>query len=78
MIASADLPPRPTTVELARAVWFKSTASNTSQGCVEVAHLDNWTVIRDTKNPDRPVHYFTPHEWDCFLTGARAGEFDRP
>jgi hypothetical protein len=36
------------------------------------------TVVRDSKNPDGPVHCYTPHEWACFLDGARAQEFDRP
>jgi len=71
------LPPYPDLGELAGADWFKATASNTSQGCVEVAHLEHWTVVRDSKNPDAPVHCYTPHEWACFLDGARAGEFDR-
>jgi hypothetical protein len=78
MTAPHGLPPYPAPEELDRAAWVKATASNTSQGCVEVAHLEHWTVVRDSKNPDGPVHCFTPHEWACFLTGARAGEFDRP
>jgi hypothetical protein len=70
--------PLPTPAELASARWVKATASNTSQGCVEVAHVQHWTVVRDTKNPGGPVHCYTPHEWACFLDGARNGEFDRP
>ena len=42
-----------------------------------MAHLERWTVVRDSKNPGGPVHCYTPHEWACFLDGARAGEFDR-
>ncbi len=72
-----SLPPYPDSAELAGASWFKATASNGSEGCVEVAHLERWTVVRDSKNPDAPVHCYTPHEWVCFLDGARAGEFDR-
>ena len=68
----------PSSAELAQARWFKAQASNGGQGCVEVAHLENWTVVRDSKNPGGPIHCYTPHEWQCFLTGARAGEFDRP
>ena len=55
-----------------------ATASNGGTGCVEVAHLESWTVVRDSKNPDGPVHCYTPHEWACFLDGAQGGEFDRP
>jgi hypothetical protein len=32
--------------------------------------------VRDSKNPDSGVLLYTPHEWDCFLDGARRGEFD--
>ncbi len=77
MNPAQTLPPYPDLGELAGASWFKATASNTSQGCVEVAHLERWTVVRDSKNPSGPVHCYTPHEWACFLDGARAGEFDR-
>jgi hypothetical protein len=70
--------PPPTPSELTRAAWFKATASNGSQSCVEVAHLESWTAVRDSKDPDGPVHCYTPREWACFLDGARSGEFDRP
>jgi hypothetical protein len=70
-------PGLPTPEELAGASWFKATASNGTEGCVEVAHLKRWTVVRDSKNPVGPVHCYTPHEWASFLDGARAGEFDR-
>lgn len=48
-------------------------------GCVEVAAFrDNYSVaLRDSKNPHLPPHIFTAHEWDAFLSGAKAGEFDR-
>ncbi len=78
MSPASDLPAYPAPDELARAAWRKATASNGASGCVEVAHLESWTVVRDSKNPDGPVHCYTPHEWACFLNGARAGEFDRP
>jgi len=61
-----------------RSLALKASASNGGTGCVEVAHLTSWTVVRDSKNPDRPAHCYRPHEWACFLDGARSGEFDRP
>jgi hypothetical protein len=70
------LPPYPTPEELGRAEWFKASASNGSNTCVEVAHLECWTVVRDSKNPEGPVHCHTPRAWACFLDGVRAGEFD--
>jgi|SRR5580698_7071593 hypothetical protein len=77
MSTAHPLPPYPTPGELARASWFKAAASNGGSGCVEVAHLERWTVVRDSKNPGDPVHCYTPREWACFLDGVRAGEFDR-
>lgn len=64
--------------DLADARWFKATASEGSKGCVEVAHLAEGTAVRDSKNPDAPALFFTPHEWACFLDGATKGEFARP
>jgi Domain of unknown function (DUF397) len=79
MTSPREHPPHPTPDELDRAAWFKASASNGGgQTCVEVAHLESWTVVRDSKDPDGPVHCYTPLEWACFLDGARAGEFDRP
>jgi hypothetical protein len=58
--------------------WFKSSASSTN-GCVEVAHLaEGGVAVRDTKDRGKPPHFFTKHEWECFLTGAKNGEFDPP
>ena len=74
---NAHLPPMPAQEELVGAAWFKAKKSNGSEGCVEVAHLQHWTAMRDSKNPDRPAHLFTPHEWACFLDGAAKGEFNR-
>lgn len=33
-------------------------------------------VMRDSKNPDGPVLYFTEAEWDAFIGGVKDGEFD--
>jgi hypothetical protein len=74
---SHPLPPKPEREELANATWFKASLSNGSSGCVQVAHLQEWTALRDSKDPGGPVHLFSPHEWDCFLDGVRGGEFDR-
>ena len=71
------LPPDPDREELDNANWFKASRSDSANGCVEVAHLKDWTAVRDSKNPDGPVHLYTPFEWECFLSGARTGEFDR-
>ncbi|MGD9530400.1 DUF397 domain-containing protein [Pseudonocardia sp.] len=60
--------------------WFKSSfSSGNANGCVEVAFLpDGRVAVRDTKNRELAPHHYTPAEWDAFLAGVRAGEFDRP
>ena len=59
--------------------WFTSSFSGgTGTNCVEVAHLAGGGVaVRDTKDRSRPAHRYTAAEWDAFLAGVRAGEFDR-
>jgi Domain of unknown function (DUF397) len=65
-------------VDLSRAVWHKSTFSNGNGGnCVESARLpDGSRAVRHSKDPDGPSLIFSPSEWDAFLQGVRAGEFD--
>jgi hypothetical protein len=63
-------------VDLSRAAWRKSTRSGTN-GCVEVALVDNQVAVRDSKDRGGSVLVFTAHEWASFLRGVRAGEFDQ-
>jgi hypothetical protein len=65
--------------ELDHLCWRKSSYSGNGGGnCVEVASLaDGMTAVRDSKNPDGPVLAFAPGEWQAFLSGVQAGEFDR-
>jgi hypothetical protein len=56
--------------------WRKATVSSTG-GCVEVAATpDGGVAVRDSKEPEGAVLCYTAYEWHCFLTGAKAGEFD--
>jgi Domain of unknown function (DUF397) len=57
--------------------WRKATASGAG-GCVEVAATpDGGVAVRDSKHAESPVLRYTAHEWRCFLSGAKAGEFDQ-
>jgi hypothetical protein len=59
--------------------WRKSTFSNgNGGGCVEVADLsDGGRAVRDTKLGEAsPVLWYTKAEWEAFVLGVRAGEFD--
>jgi hypothetical protein len=63
-------------LDLSTASWRKSSWSN-ANGCVEVAFVDTRVALRDSKDRGGPVLVFTAHEWEAFLSGVRAGEFDR-
>jgi hypothetical protein len=61
-----------------RAVWHKSTFSNGNGGnCVETRTLtDGSRAVRHSKDPDGPKLIFTHTEWQAFIAGVKAGEFD--
>lgn len=68
-------------MDLDEARWRKSSFSggDNGNGCVEVAFLPTGEVaVRDTKDRTLPAHRYTAAEWDAFVAGVRAGEFDRP
>lgn len=45
--------------------------------CVEVGQLAGGSVsVRDTKDPERRSLVFSHDEWDAFVKGVKAGEFD--
>ena len=64
--------------DLSHAVWRKSSYSNGQGGdCIEVADtLPGIVAVRDSKQPDGPKLVFRPDQWQAFVAGAAAGEFD--
>jgi len=58
--------------------WLRS---GTGDGAIEVAMVGagvdpDWVLMRVSGDPDGRVLVYDRHEWDCFLDGVRAGEFD--
>jgi hypothetical protein len=64
-----------TEMDLSSAVWRKSTFSSMN-GCVEVAFVGGQVVVRDSKDQDGLVLTFTAAEWEAFVAGVHAGEFE--
>jgi hypothetical protein len=58
--------------------WIKSSLCvQNGMQCVEAAHLpDGGVAVRNSREPGTELRY-TAGEWDAFITGAKAGEFDR-
>jgi uncharacterized protein DUF397 len=73
-------------IDLAAQVWHRS---GRGDGAIEVAFVRaggtrstasadpaEWVLMRVAGDPERRVLVFDRHEWECFLDGARNGEFD--
>jgi hypothetical protein len=57
--------------------WRKSSHSNASANCVEVAVGGGAVRVRDSKqHGGGPVLEFTRADWETFVRAARDGEFD--
>jgi hypothetical protein len=62
--------------DLSDLAWRKSTFSNDTGNCVEIAELpEGDRAVRDSKDPRGPVLWFTAGEWAAFVAGVRGGEF---
>lgn len=76
-MTSTTNPDQPERDYLSGAAWFKSSASSGTGGCIEAAFLpDGRVAIRDNEDLSNPPFVVTAHVWDCFISGAKLGEFD--
>lgn len=57
-------------------VTFTKASFSGNEACVEYHAHNDAVHVRDSKDPDGPFLTFTPQEWNAFIQGAKAGEFD--
>ena len=65
-------------IDLAALAWHRS---GRGDGAIEVAFARagngaDWVLMRVAGDADQRMLVFDRHEWECFLDGARHGEFD--
>ena len=46
------------------------------QVALVAAHGADWVLLRSQQDADGLISVFTSFEWECFLDGAKKGEFD--
>jgi hypothetical protein len=64
---------------LTGARWRKSSRTNAGNGaqCVEMAHVEMGTAVRDSKAPAGPALIFPPAAFRAFMSEAATGSFDQ-
>lgn len=59
-----------------RSNWVRSSFC-TDNACVEVSGDEvDQVLVRHSKDSQGPILAFTADEWNAFIEGAKAGEFD--
>ncbi len=57
--------------------WRKSSVSNPSGNCVELAELGGDQIaVRNSRHPTGPTLVYTRAEISAFIQGVQGGEFD--
>ncbi|MEV8396734.1 DUF397 domain-containing protein [Streptomyces niveus] len=64
---------KPSSERVAAVGWFKSSYSAPNNECVEVANLDEWIGVRDSKTFAGPVLVVTPRAFTALVNGLRNG-----
>lgn len=59
-----------------RVAWRKSSWSNGSGNCVEIAGLRSGVGIRDSKAATGPVLLLAPEQWTALVDALKAGDHD--
>ena len=57
-------------------IEFKTSTFSGGGGCVEVGQMPGVVVVRHSRFRHLDALPFTPEEWEAFVLGVKAGEFD--
>jgi hypothetical protein len=57
-------------------IAFAQTGLEAGRQASPAANAEHWVLMRVADDPDSRVLVFDQNEWECFLDGARKGEFD--
>ncbi|MGX2998696.1 DUF397 domain-containing protein [Streptomyces sp. JNUCC 64] len=60
-------------LDLSNADWR---SSSRGRGDVQIAFVEGFIAMRNSRRPESPSLIFTPAEWGAFVLDAREGEFD--
>ncbi|MFE1958380.1 DUF397 domain-containing protein [Streptomyces sp. NPDC059479] len=60
-------------IDLSQARWRKSSYSGGANNCVELAVLDSYIAIRDSKRPEQSLLVVSRAGVQTFIVGIRAG-----
>jgi len=66
----------PWTDNCVEVAYTASSLSGSSGNCVETHQHGEEIHLRDSKNPKAGFFTFNRAEWDAFIGGVKAGEFD--
>ena len=70
--------PKKYSIDLSKAMWRKSSMSNSQGNCVEIAFIDSHVAVRDSKNLQAQPLVYTPDEWKAFVWAVQHDEFNLP
>lgn len=63
--------------ELTSVAWRKSSFSNPSGNCVEIARVPGGGIaMRNSRDPHGPALVYTVAEVSAFIEGSKNGDFD--
>lgn len=60
-------------IDLDTVDWHRS---GNAAGTIEVGFVGAWVLMRVSGDDSNRVLVYDHHEWECFLDGAKKGEFD--